>query len=163
MTRSSDDGCAEAGSVTKSTALQEFWYHMLEDQKNIVFTEENNWNNNGEPLIRAVKDLAANQTKAQQIAAAGRHLGAEVLHPDNIKRWEQEYYWHYLFTLPSPQRGTNGRFLGQFLGAGGFQMNCCLFAVQILAGGSDAVQCLATVQGGAACRCDSTGRGTAAA
>ena len=39
-------------------------------------------------MLAAVRELQANQTWAQEVAAAGRHLAAEVLHPDNVARSE---------------------------------------------------------------------------
>ena len=37
-------------------------------------------------MLAAVRELQANQTWAQEVAAAGRHLAAEILHPDNVAR-----------------------------------------------------------------------------
>ena len=39
-------------------------------------------------MLAAVRELQANQTWAQEVAAAGRHLATEVLHPDNVARSE---------------------------------------------------------------------------
>ena len=42
--------------------------------------------NEGEPVLTAVEGLRANQSWAQEVAAAGRHLASEILHPDHVAR-----------------------------------------------------------------------------
>ena len=39
-------------------------------------------------MLAAVRELQANQTWAQGVAEAGRHLAIEILHPDNVARSE---------------------------------------------------------------------------
>lgn len=71
----------------------EFWFHLLKDRENILYTEEVNWDNWGEPVLRAMKEVQANETWAHSMAESAKYLAAEVLHPDNIAR-----YWMELLT-----------------------------------------------------------------
>ena len=42
--------------------------------------------NQGRPLLDSLAALHANQTRAEAIGRAGRHLAMEILHPDNVAR-----------------------------------------------------------------------------
>ena len=51
------------------------------------------WENWGSPVLDAMAELHKNETRARAIGAAGQHLVAEVLHPDNVA-----LYWAELIT-----------------------------------------------------------------
>ncbi len=42
--------------------------------------------NSGSPVLEAIQNLNANESWARSVGTAGKHLAAEVLHPDNIAR-----------------------------------------------------------------------------
>lgn len=46
-----------------------------------------NYDNWGTPVLDAVDKLRANDTWAESLGQASKHLGAEILHPDNIDRY----------------------------------------------------------------------------
>ena len=46
--------------------------------------------NDGEPVLKALAALMANDTQAQALGRAGQHLALEVLHPDNVDRSVQQ-------------------------------------------------------------------------
>lgn len=60
-------------------------YHML-DETNHVPVEAVTKENDGEPVLKALQDLIADDAKAQAIGKAAQHLALEVLHPDNVDR-----------------------------------------------------------------------------
>lgn len=43
--------------------------------------------NDGRPLLDSLAGLHANQSRAEGIGEAGRHLAMEVLHPNNVARY----------------------------------------------------------------------------
>ena len=74
-----------------NVAVPDLWFAVCLPSESI------SWQNSGEPMLAAVRELQANQTWAQEVAAAGRHLATEVLHPDNVARSE-----HLAITEPVP-------------------------------------------------------------
>ena len=63
-------------------------YHLLQDGVNSIVLNNLNWDNKGQHLVEALDALLADETRAQQIAAAGRYLVETVLTPANV-----EEYW----------------------------------------------------------------------
>ena len=51
------------------------------------------WENQGKPVLDMMNELRNNETWARKLGEAGRHLLAEVLHPDNVA-----LYWAELIT-----------------------------------------------------------------
>jgi hypothetical protein len=56
------------------------------DEKNFVPVERTSPQNQGKPILAALKELKADQGRAKAIGKAGQHLVMEVLHGDNIDR-----------------------------------------------------------------------------
>lgn len=56
------------------------------DETNHVPVEAVTPANDGQPVLKALKDLLADDAKARAIGKAGQHLATEVLHPDNVDR-----------------------------------------------------------------------------
>jgi len=63
------------------------------DETNFVAVERTSLENRGEPILRALKELKADESKAERIGKAAQHLVFEVLHPDNIDR-SLSSHWH---------------------------------------------------------------------
>lgn len=58
---------------------------MLDDT-NFVAVEATSPKNRGEPILSALRELKADESKAERIGKRAQHLVFEVLHPDNIDR-----------------------------------------------------------------------------
>jgi len=53
----------------------------------LAFAAEVDYNNWGDPVLDAMKEVQANETWARSMGAAAKHLAAEILHPDNVARY----------------------------------------------------------------------------
>ena len=56
------------------------------DGENVVTTERSDEDNEGEPVMEALRQLEKDDEGAKRIAARGFHLASEVLHPHNVHR-----------------------------------------------------------------------------
>ena len=53
----------------------------------IFFADSISWENQGEPMLRAVDQLRSNSTWAESMGVAAQQLVTTVLHPDNVERY----------------------------------------------------------------------------
>lgn len=60
-------------------------YHLL-DESNHVPTELATKENDGLPILQALLELRADESRARAIGEAAQHLVLEVLHPANVDR-----------------------------------------------------------------------------
>ncbi|KAK9847650.1 hypothetical protein WJX84_009110 [Apatococcus fuscideae] len=80
--------------VINASPFVGFWWHMLEHGKHVhVMPRLTDNESTPDKLHKVVRQLKADEDRAQRIAQTGYRLAMEVLHPDNAFM-----YWHRLIT-----------------------------------------------------------------